>query len=225
VAKKEIIMTTTSSPAIDLAYRPNTYFWAHDNKIRLASDIKGAERKALYEKLVNSGQNELADTLIAEPVLSEQGTTNWGRLHPGCMGGEYLPDRTQFEVEIARITIASTTHDTTSIYAKRSKGRIYYKVVDEYGGDTLQKSHRTSIRPLTLKQLTDFFITSWDLLGCLEFNFSGDDYPRDTVHGFIIDASSSFYAEFESLVHQRISEWLDEKIAALEPENDIGDIL
>ena len=217
-------MTATSTPAIDLAYRPNTYFWAHDNKIRLASDIKGAERKALYEKLIDSDCPKLADTLIAEPVLSEQGRTDLGRIHPRFMGGEYLPDKTEREVEIARITIASTTYDTTSVYARRGKKRIYYKVVDEYGGETLQKSYRTSIRPLTLKQLTDFFIASCDLLGCLEFNFSGDDYPRDEVHGFITDASSSFYAEFEALVHQRISEWLNEKIAGLEPENDIGDI-
>jgi hypothetical protein len=34
-----------------------------------------------------------------------------GRLHPSFMGGEYLPDRRDTEVEIARINIDSTTSD------------------------------------------------------------------------------------------------------------------
>ena len=39
VAKKEMAMPTTRSSAIDLAYRPETYFWAHDKKITLSSDL------------------------------------------------------------------------------------------------------------------------------------------------------------------------------------------
>ena len=35
------------------------------------------------------------------------------------MGGEYLPDCDLNEVEIARITMASTTQDVTCVYAKR----------------------------------------------------------------------------------------------------------
>lgn len=63
-------------------------------------------------------------------------------MHPKFMGGEYLPDRNSGEVEIARITIASTTRDVTSVYAKRGKHRIYYRVVDEYNGDTLVNPSR-----------------------------------------------------------------------------------
>jgi len=208
-------MPTTRSSAIDLAYRPESYFWARDNNITLASDIKGAERKALYEKLVNANETDLASTLIQEPILSWQDRESIGRIHPRFMGGEYLPDRLGEEVEIARITIASTTQDVTCVYAKRGKSRIYYRVVDEYGGDTLNNPRRTSTTPLTLKQLTDFFTTSWDLFACLDGNFDYDNYPRDEVHDFIVDASSSFYAEFGRLIHERIDSWLDERRAAL----------
>ena len=91
------------------------------------------------------------------------------------MGGEYLPDQRRREVEIARITIASVTQDVTSIYARRTKHRIVYRVVDEYGGETLaEKNTRSSKQPLTLVQLADFFLGGWDLLQVLEMNSFND---------------------------------------------------
>ena len=201
---------------IDLNYRPQTYFWALDAGIRLASDITGANRRAMYEQAIKEGNDALAASLIDEPVLSGEDRRMIGSIHPAFMGGEYLPGRKAQEVEIARITIASTTQDVTCVYAKRGKSRIYYRVVDEYEGMTLAHPTRTSTRPLSLRQLVDFFLSSWDLLDCLETNFFDDAYPRDQVHGFIVDASSSFYAEFEDLVRQRVDRWLDDKHAELE---------
>jgi len=52
------------------------------------------------------------------------------------MGGEYLPDRRETELEIARINIDSTTSDVTSVYTKAGKDRIRYRVVDEHQGDS-----------------------------------------------------------------------------------------
>ena len=130
-------MPNKTDRAIDLAYRPESYFWAKDSNIKLSSDIKGAERKALYERAIQSGNTALANSLIADPDLSPDQRTSLGRMHPNFMGGEYLPDREDEEVEIARITIASTTQDVTSLYARRGKNRIYYRVVDEYGGEAL----------------------------------------------------------------------------------------
>jgi hypothetical protein len=113
-------------------------------------------------------------------------------------------------VEIARIVIASTTQDVTCVYARQVGQRIHYRVVDEYNGSTLSgKAVRTSVRPLTLKQLVDFFLESWDLIACLDCNFESDGYPRDEIHNFIVDASSSFYAEFDSEVCARVDSWLD----------------
>lgn len=195
---------------IDLGFRPQTYFWALDKGIRLASDITGANRRKMYEKAVEQGLDDAADALIAEPVLSEEDRQMIGRIHPAFMGGEYLPRRRSQAVEIARITIASTTQDVTSVYARRGAGRIHYRVVDEYGGDTLTNPTRTSVRPLTLGQLTDYFLSSWKLLDVLEMNF-GDRYSRDEVHDFIVSASSSFYAEFGSLIRERVDDWLDER--------------
>ena len=197
--------------AIDLAYRPESYFWAYDNNIKLASDIKGAERKAMYERALKSGDIHLANAIISETELTHEQRKAQSSIHPAWMGGEYLPNREAQEVEIARITIASTTQDVTCVYAKRGASRIYYRVVDEYEGMTLDESTRTSIRPLTLIELFDFFIKGWDLFCCLEANFGEHGYHREEVQGFIVDASSSFYAEFGDLVTQRVDTWVDQR--------------
>ena len=197
--------------AIDLAFRPESYFWACDNNIKLASDIKGAERRAMYERALKSGDIHLANAIISEPELTPEQRKIQSGIHPAWMGGEYLPSRDHQEVEIARITIASTTQDVTCVYAKRGKSCIDYRVVDEYENMTLDERTRTSVEPLTLIELFEFFIKGWDLFCCLEANFGEHGYERDEVQGFIVDASSSFYAEFEDLLRQRVDQWVDQR--------------
>ena len=195
---------------IDLKYRPNSYFWAREHGIPLVSDIKGAERRKLYTGALQAGVPEWVDPALLQHALPNEHRQAQGRIHPTYMGGEYLPNNRTGEVEIARITIASTTQDVTCIYARPVGQRIHYRVVDEYSGDTLDGlGHRTSLRPLTLTQLTDFFLKTWNLLSCLDVNFESHAYPRDEVHGFIVDASSSFYAEFDALIHAHVDDWLD----------------
>lgn len=199
---------------IDLKYRPSTYFWASARGIALISDIKGAERRKLYQAALERGIDELLAPELTQHSLAHDDRQMQGRIHPASMGGEYLADCVSSEVEIARITIDSTTRDVTCIYARPVGKRIHYRVVDEYGGDTINGSgRRTSMRALNLVQLADFFLSNWDMFCCLNCNFSDDDYPRAEVHDFILDASSSFYAEFGILVHARIDQWLDEKMA------------
>ena len=203
---------------IDLSYRPSSYFWAKEHGIALLSDIKGAQRRKLYEIALETDTDDLVPPGLLQHALSHEDRQAQGRLHPTFMGGEYLPNCRPKEVEIARITIASTTQDVICVYARPVGQRIHYRVVDEYCGDTLQgRGHRTSGQPLTLKQLTDFFLKNWDMICCLSANFESDGYPREDVHGFIVDASSSFYAQFDDLIHARIDAWLD-KFAPQEEE-------
>ena len=195
---------------IDLQYRPSSYFWAKENGIHLLSDIKGAQRRKIYANALRQGNTELIDSIISEHELSNSERSSLGAIHPSFMGGEYLPSTLKQEVEIARIAIASTTGDVVCIYARFSGGRIHYRVVDEYEGDTLDGNPtRTSIKPLTLKELVDFFMRTWNLIACLDVNFEDHGHPREEVKGFITDASSSFYAEFGQLIDARVDEWLD----------------
>ena len=208
---------------IDLKYRPNSYFWALDNHVPLISDIKGAERRKMYERALEVGNADLVDAMLLQPALSSEDRSAFAGIHPAFMGGEYLPDTEGREVEIARITIASTTQDVTCVYAKQVGKRLRYRVVDEYEGMTLDgKGVRTSLRPLTLKQLVDFFLKTWNLMLCLDANFFDHGNEREDVQGFIVDASSSFYAEFEDLVRARVDEWLD-TLPRNEEDDEEGD--
>lgn len=205
------------STSIDWQYRPTSYFWAKGYGIGLTSDIKGVERRRLYEEAIENGSE--IDPMISSAELDAVSTASLGQLHPWFLGGEYLPNARRNEVEIARIVIASTTQDVTSIYARPIGKRIAYRIVDEYGGETISgRSARTSIRPLSLEALVEFFINGWELLTCLDANFESRGYDRAQVHDFIVEASSSFYPEFGKAISATINRWLDEIHA-----NETGD--
>ena len=207
VAKLEIEM----KKRIAKSYRPTNYFWAYDRGIRLASNIKGAERKALYERLLKEGDSGACDGLLTQSSLTVKQRRR-ANVHPAFMGGEYLPDCDPNEVEIARITIASTTQDVTCVYAKRVAGGIDYRVVDEYEGMTLddETTHRTT-EPMALSELVQFFMTAWDLRMVLDANFVENGYPRSYARGFIVDASSSFYAQFGDAMDNFVEDWIKSK--------------
>jgi hypothetical protein len=193
---------------IDESYRPANYFWAYDRGIKLASNIKGAERKALYERLLKEGDSGAYDEIFMQPSLTVEQRL-MANTHPAFMGGEYLPDCDPNEVEIARITIASTTQDVTCVYAKRVSSGIEYRVVDEYEGMTLddETKCRTS-EPMELSELVHFFMTAWDLRIVLDANFVENSYPRSHARGFIVDASSSFYSQFGDAIGNYVENWI-----------------
>jgi hypothetical protein len=196
---------------IDLDFRPKGYFWPLDARTHVISSIKGASRREFARQMFAEGREGELPPEVLQPSLPADVRQATGAIHPSLMGGEYLPDQKNDEIEIARITIESTTRDVTCVYARRSKGEIHFTVVDEYEGDTLTgKSTRKSKAPLTLGELTDFFLGAWDLIEVLEMNFEGDGHPPDSVRGFF-EASSDFYPEFARLVVQRVENWLRKK--------------
>jgi len=199
---------TKLSASTDLNFRPESYFWPADPLTHVLSSIKGADRRAYVKAMLEQGRaHELRDDAI-EPSLTPERRRAVGAIHPSAMGGEYLPDLMQNEVEIARITIASTMQDVTCVYARRGKDRIHYRVADEYEGDTLTgKKTRTSKQPLTLAELSDFFLRGWNLLEVLEMNSLGEPSRADEARAFF-DAESEFYPGFKHLIEQRVEAWL-----------------
>ena len=122
-------------------------------------------------------------------------------IDPRLMGGEYLPDKGEREVEIARVELMSTTHDVISVYARRHESLIRYRVVDEYEGDTLTEiPEHESADPLTLGELADFLLRAWSFMQVLESNFEDD--VAQMLQFF--RASSQFYPEFDELLRQRV---------------------
>ena len=189
--------------AIDLDFRPRSYFWPISAETHLLSTIKGAERRAMVEGILKAGDVEALSAFVTKSALDPEERTAFGRLHPAFMGGEYLPDLEKGEIEIARINIASTTSDVTSVYAHRTPKGIGYRVVDEYNGDTLSgKTTRFSKQPLTLGELTEFFLKAWPLEAVLDVNEMEEEEAQRFVR-----PSSAFYPSFALLIRRKIREW------------------
>jgi hypothetical protein len=194
-------------PGIALQYRPKSYFWPLGLRRHLLAQVKGAERKAALRELFDAGLRAPIPSILTTSSLTAPERQVLGRIHPAFLGGEFLPDLKQDEIEIARITIASVTQDVTSVYARRGRYRIYYRVVDDYEGETLSgRSRRTSNRPLTLAELEQFLNEAWPLFQVLNMNFGADGYDVAAMLRFVT-AESQFYPQFGELYEGRIRAW------------------
>lgn len=96
------------------------------------------------------------------------------------------------------------------MYARRSRNRIYYRVVDEYEGGTLtEKTKRTSTRPLSLGELEAFFNGAWSIFDVLEMN--GFECDLENSLAFVEGVESEFYPDLDQLYRHRIGTWVEER--------------
>lgn len=162
-------------PEIDYSYRPASYWEDETPAQAILKNIKGDFRREEIRKALAQGSLEEIPQEVLRDTLSDKLRKATGRIHPSFMGGEYLPDYQAGEVEIARISLASTTNDIISLRARRARtGVISYSIADEYNGDfTYCLSRKTSKRPLTLRQLVSFFENS-----------SQHEVPGDLITGY-----------------------------------------
>jgi hypothetical protein len=146
---------------------------------------------------------ELFDELLKDS-LDDKARNGLSRIDPTFMGGEYLPNYRREEVEIARITLESTTSDITSLRARPVGSRIQCHLVDEYQTE-FSLPQQTSSRPFSLRELIGFLDSvehpqadlSWKRFGfVLSFNQCNLDCGTDleTLRDFI-STSSGYYPE------------------------------
>lgn len=191
------------SDNIDLDYRPSSFFGPQKLEDYLISQVKSAVLKRRLRTLFDEGRHAEVEALLGDRGISPSDLKAIEKLHPMFMGGNYLPDAEDGEVEIARIRISSTTYDVTSVLAKADHGVIRYRVVDEYDGDTLTDATETASEvPLTLGQLADFLLGAWPMMNVLEMNF-GDDVRASL--GFF-KADSKFYPDFDRVLRLRVQQ-------------------
>ena len=200
------------SDDLDLDFRPKSYFGPEKLEKYLLSKVKGAILRKTLRAMFDEGRHDEVRDLVGDAAFTVADRKVLESFHPMYMGGNYLPETEDGEVEIARIRIESTTFDVTSVYARPEGGLIHYRVVDEYGGDTLQgPSETTTSAPMTLGEFADFFLAAWPLMEVLESNFEDD---VDGALGFFF-AESDFYPELDSLCRQRVYEHF--------PQDDTGE--
>ena len=187
---------------IDINFRPKTYFRPQKLERYLISQVKGAVVRDRLERLLAEGRHDELQNILGKEGVPKAALKALGSTHPMFMGGNYLPETEDAEVEIARIELASTTFDVTALFAKFANGQILFRVVDEYEGDTLTgPSEMRSEKPLTLGEMADFFLSAWSLIEVLEMNNFETDVDR--ALGFFV-AKSDFYPDFDRLCRRRV---------------------
>ena len=198
---------------IDYSYRPVSYWDVKDLR-QLVANIKGAERKKRALRLMAAGRLDEADQFILTDTLTERDRTLSGQVHPALMGGEYLPDYAASEVEIARVTMASTTQDVISIRARPQPGGIGLLVVDEYNSTFTIKPPFTK-RPLSLRQLVRLIDTAnGDKhgpigLGIIQISFECSESPAESLAEFM-EFSSEFYPALGAHYWFAIQRWVEQ---------------
>jgi hypothetical protein len=137
------------------------------------------------------------------------------------MGGEYLPDFLDGEVEIARVTLASTTMDVTSIRARIVDGGYEYRVVDEYEEEReteFDVQPKSSDEPLTLGQVIDIIDTSELVSGPRDMNFQGGATAEEIFN--FATVTSVYYPDLETYFDTADEKWLEEKQREEEEEEE-----
>ena len=214
-------------PDIDYSSRPVSYWEDETPAQAILKNIKGDFRREEIRKALTEGKLEEIPQEILRDTISDKLRKATGRIHPRFMGGEYLPDYRAGEVEIARISLASTTNDIISLRARRGRtGVIRYSIADEYNGDfTYVLSRKTSRQPLTLRQLVSFLEDSsqnevpGDLItGYNDMNNEWLD-DRDSLRHFT-RISSEFYPQLRAHCEHAFDDWVEAGRKRDEEEED-----
>jgi hypothetical protein len=201
------------SGEIDLNYRPDNYFRPQKLERFLLSKVKGAVMRKHLQDLFDAGRHDEVQSLLTTEDISVTDSKVLESIHPMFMGGNYLPNTEDGEVEVARIIIRSTTYDVTSVYARLDGSVIRYRVVDEYLGESLSGATATQTdKPMTLGEFADFFLGAWPLIEVIESNFE-DDIERSLD---FFSAESEFYPDLDTLCRRRVVEYF----SARKDEND-----
>jgi hypothetical protein len=214
---------------IDLEWQPSSYHADLGPVEAILQGIAGEERRAMVrEKLTRTprpGDRDVEEWLLQDR-LTEEERVLLGQVHPRYMGGEYLPERSTGEVEIARVSLQSSTGDVYSLCARRVGSRWRYRLYDEYGAKFCL-TPATSRGPLTLRQLVHMLDTvegdEIDTLGqglvfCWPaWQQENGDSPREAIA--FVSVSSEVYPMLEAYYEARLEAWA----AEYEEEDDSED--
>lgn len=208
----------------DLTFRPD--YWQPSDPISLIiANVKGqARRQQILDVLERRHELVPAGTPLPENLfrdaLSEKERIAWGAINPVMMGGEYLPDYSRGEMEIARLVLNTMTIDVVSIRARRSKDRrIHFRVVDEHEtAFTLRP--QSSKTPLTLGQmisLLDSIESAQERRGqpwmdrIRQIKYTAN--PERVAH--FVTVESVFYPQLGAYYHWPNEQWLSKELAAI----------
>lgn len=211
----------TNGRRYDLDYRPLSY-WVFDNlTTSILINIKGELRKRRAAELLKAGEfSELDAAILAKKELTDSERSFFTGTHPHLMGGEYLPSYGEGEIEIARVSLRSTTADVISVRA-RCEGRVIkYRIVDEYESE-FKVAPAESLEPLTMGELIALIDRAEDsLIGGKGLTTVFRDYnlgivgrPENYVD--FVTVSSDFYPQLQAWYEDEARQWCEEAMRCL----------
>jgi hypothetical protein len=186
--------------AFDFEYRPESYWAETPSEATVVNRINGAVRRRAVANALADGDGpppEIVD-IVLNSILNDSTRLLFSAIDPAMMGGEYLPELDDDDVEIARFELCSTTFDVISLRASRRGNEIIYKLVDEYEGflDGWELPRTGSRRPLLFGELIDLIDGSTGAIDTGGSVFDGIlDGAGPEYEGGFITVSSSFYPQ------------------------------
>ncbi len=229
-------------PGFDQDFRPQSYWPRLPSVATLLTQVKGTVRRDLATGLLN-GEIRLpagaSPNFVLDESLGDDVLRGWSSGDPSMLGGEFLPDALPEEVEIARISMQSTTGDVVEIRARPVDGQIAYRVVDEYAADFdggYEITPERSTLPLTLGELIGLIDTARRtggiaygvesfnvglLEGPLWVNLDGGGGALPEGMAELVTVTSAFYTALGSYYDGWLRSWIeDERRQWEDPEDE-----
>jgi hypothetical protein len=188
----------------NLEFRP-IYFGPEGLEKHYGSRINGELRRKTAMHIASCAEFD-EDVMAASLESSHREAV--GAVHPWFMGGEYLPGFFKGEIEIARIILASTTMDITSIRAQKIESGFEFRIVDEYETE-FDFAPKKAGQALSMKELIGIINECELVTGPWEMNLEGGLIP-DKIYNFAT-VTSVFYPELEAFFLKANESWLEKK--------------
>ena len=191
---------------VDLSFRPSSRLFPLTAEKLLLSRVKGTQRRESLTAAIEQDRLSDLDPFFTQTSLSAEDRRARAAIHPSFMGGEYLPDFEEGELEVARLSLRSVTADVISIRLRRTEDGFVYRIVDEYmdqDPNGLLDEPTTIVveQPLTMKDFGAFVVQ----VSRMDHWCDPESHETEEEAQDFVVATSEFYPEFGDYIAEAIS--------------------
>ena len=191
---------------VDLSFRPSSRLFPLTAEKLLLSRVKGTQRRESLTAAIEQDRLSDLNPFFTQTSLSAEDRRARAAIHPSFMGGEYLPDFEEGELEMARLSLRSVTADVISIRLRRTEDGFVYRIVDEYmdqDPNGLLNEPTTIVvdQPLTMKDFGAFVVQ----VSRMDHWCDPESHETEEEAQDFVVATSEFYPEFGDYIAEAIS--------------------
>ena len=191
---------------VDLSFRPSSRLFPLTAEKLLLSRVKGTQRRESLTAAIEQDSLSDLNPFFTQTSLSAEDRRARAAIHPSFMGGEYLPDFEEGELEVARLSLRSVTADVISIRLRRTEDGFVYRIVDEYmdqDPNGLLDEPTTIVvdQPLTMKDFGAFVVQ----VSRMDHWCGPESHETEEEAQDFVVATSEFYPEFGDYIAEAIS--------------------